>query len=110
MKKITAYTWAFILVLVAFFTVGMFTLGSTKTTGKSMTVLKDETVTISNKNGYFSLFPLEKATVTLSGCKYPLNNYTLKSDNPSYAVSNEVIGKSATITVNGKAILCESIK
>ena len=44
MKKITAYTWAFILVLVAFFTVGMFTLGSTKTTGKSMTVLKDETV------------------------------------------------------------------
>ena len=44
MKKITAYTWAFILVLVAFFTVGMFTLGSTKTTGKSMTVLKDQTV------------------------------------------------------------------
>ena len=44
MKKITAYTWAFILVLVAFFTVGMFTLGSTKTTGKAMTVLKNETV------------------------------------------------------------------
>ena len=44
MKKITAYTWAFILVLITFFTVGMFTLGSTKSTGKSLTVLKDETV------------------------------------------------------------------
>ncbi|MBO5737184.1 MAG: hypothetical protein J6S04_05185 [Clostridia bacterium] len=44
MKKITAYTWAFILVLITFFTVGMCTLGSTKSTGKSLTVLKDETV------------------------------------------------------------------
>ncbi len=44
MKKITAYTWAFILVIIAFFTVGMFTLGSTKSTGKAMTVLQNETV------------------------------------------------------------------
>ena len=44
MKKITAYTWAFILVILTFFTVGMFTLGTTKTTGKAMTVLKDEAV------------------------------------------------------------------
>ena len=44
MKKITAYTWAFILVILTFFTVGMFTLGSTKTTGKAMTVLQNETV------------------------------------------------------------------
>lgn len=44
MKKITAYTWAFILVIISFFTVGMFTLGSVKTTGKSMTVVKDQTV------------------------------------------------------------------
>ena len=44
MKKITAYTWAFILVLVTFFTVGMFTLGSTTSTGKTLTVLKNEAV------------------------------------------------------------------
>ena len=44
MKKITAYTWAFILVIVTFFTVGMFTLGSTKSTGKTLTVLKNEAV------------------------------------------------------------------
>ena len=44
MKKITAYTWAFILVIIAFFTAGMFTLGSTKSTGKAMTVLQNETV------------------------------------------------------------------
>ncbi len=44
MKKITAYTWAFILVIITFFTVGMFTLGSTKTTGKALTVMKNETV------------------------------------------------------------------
>ena len=44
MKKITAYTWAFILVIITFFTVGMFTLGSTKTTGKALTLMKNETV------------------------------------------------------------------
>lgn len=44
MKKITAYTWAFILVILSFFTVGMFTLGSVKTTGDSMTVVKDTAV------------------------------------------------------------------
>ena len=44
MKKITAYTWAFILLIVTFFTVGMFTLGSAKTTGDAMTVVKEETV------------------------------------------------------------------
>ncbi|MBR2320975.1 MAG: hypothetical protein IKA57_02435 [Clostridia bacterium] len=44
MKKITAYTWAFILAILVFFTVGMFTLGSTKSTGKTMTVLKNTTV------------------------------------------------------------------
>lgn len=44
MKKITAYTWAFILLILAFLTAGMFTLGSAKTTGDAMTVVKDETV------------------------------------------------------------------
>ena len=44
MKKITAYTWAFIVLILAFFTAGMFTLGTTKTTGDAMTVVKNEAV------------------------------------------------------------------
>ena len=44
MKKLTAYTWVFIFAILTFFTVGMFTLGSVKTTGKSMTVLQETTV------------------------------------------------------------------
>lgn len=38
MKKITAYTWAFILLIAAFFVGGLFTLGSPKTTGSTLTV------------------------------------------------------------------------
>lgn len=44
MKKITAYTWAFLLFILAFFTAGMFTLGSTASTGEALTVLAKETV------------------------------------------------------------------
>ena len=40
LKKITAYTWAFIAILVAFFTAGMFTLGSVKDAGDSVFVEK----------------------------------------------------------------------
>ena len=86
-------------------------ISATLTDGENtISVLKDETATVCNKNGYFSLLPLGEATVTLSKCKYPLDNYTLKSDNPSFAVSNEVIGENATVSVRGTVILCESIK
>jgi len=72
-------------------------------------VLKNETVKIANKDGYFSIFALENCTVSLSGCKYPLENRVLKRTNP-FAVSNEVTDDFATVTVSGKAILCESEK
>lgn len=73
-------------------------------------ILKDQTVTLKNSGGYFSLFALSPCTVSLSGCKYPLSNFPLPRDNPSFAVSNEVVGEYATVAVQGKAILCESTK
>lgn len=76
----------------------------------TITVLKDETVVLKNSSGYFSLFSLGECIVTLSGCKYPLNEYILTRANPSFAVSNEVTGEAANVTVQGKAILCESIQ
>ncbi len=44
MKKITAYVWSFILLLIAFFSVGMFTLGSTVTAGDSLTFIQGKAV------------------------------------------------------------------
>ena len=70
-------------------------------------ILKDETVRIAKKGGYFSIFALDNCTVSLSGCKYPLENRILERTNP-FAVSNEVTDNFATVTVTGKAILCES--
>lgn len=72
-------------------------------------VINDCTVTIENKGGYFSVFAIDTCTVTISGCKYPLDKFVLKRTNP-FAVSNEVIGDCATVTVKGTAILCESQK
>ena len=72
-------------------------------------IVKDETVKVKNNNGYFSVFALDECTVTLSGCKYPLESYTLKRTNP-FAVSNEVSGETATVKIIGSAILCESKK
>ena len=73
-------------------------------------VLKNQTVILPKGNEYFSLFPLSTCEVSLSGCKYPLEKYTLTRSNPSFAVSNEVAENFATITVNGKAILCQCKK
>lgn len=75
----------------------------------ALRILRSETATVPNKNGYFSIFALDTCAVTISGCKYPLNNFTLTRTNP-FAVSNEVFGEAATVTVDGKAILCESSK
>ncbi|MBQ8836763.1 MAG: thiamine diphosphokinase [Clostridia bacterium] len=84
---------------------------ATLTDGENiLRVLQNETVTIENRGGYFSLFALDECTVTLTDCKYPLNEFTLPHSNPSFAVSNEVVGEKATVTVKGKAILCESVK
>lgn len=44
MKKITAYTWAFLALLFVFFTVGLFTLGSPRSTGKSAYVKAETTL------------------------------------------------------------------
>ena len=75
----------------------------------TLRILRDETTSVPNRGGYFSLFALDTCTVTIDRCKYPLNHYTLTRTHP-FAVSNEVIGEAATVTVQGKAILCESSK
>lgn len=72
-------------------------------------IIKDETVSIKNNGGYFSVFAVDECTVSLSGCKYPLEKYRLVRTNP-FAVSNEVTEDFATVKVFGTAILCESKK
>ena len=72
-------------------------------------VIIDETVKLSANGGYFSVFALEECTVTETGCKYPLNRANLVRQRP-YAVSNEVVGEYATVTVEGAAILVTSMR
>lgn len=70
-------------------------------------VLLDETVTVPNDGGYFSIFALDTCVVTESGCKYPLNRATLVRQRP-YALSNEVTAEYAAVTVQGAALLVTS--
>ncbi len=72
----------------------------------TLSVIRDETVTLSRHEGYFSVFALDRCTATLSGCKYPLDHAELKRNLP-YAVSNEITAEAAVITVEGSAILCD---
>ena len=72
-------------------------------------IIADETVKLKQNNGYFSVFALLPSVVTLTGCKYPLADASLSPSYP-YAVSNEIIGDFADITICGKALLCESTK
>ncbi len=72
-------------------------------------VLLDETVTVKNEGGYFSVFALDSCVVTESGCKYPLNRATLIRQRP-YALSNEVTGENAVVTVEGTALLVTSMR
>ena len=73
----------------------------------SVQVLLDETASVKNDGGYFSVFALDRCIATLSGCKYPLNRATLIRQRP-YALSNEVIGEYAAVQVEGIALLVTS--
>lgn len=59
----------------------------------------------SRENSYFSVFPLVTGceSVTITGGKYPLNEYSLRFDEPR-AVSNEFIGKKVTVTVKNGTV------
>lgn len=64
-------------------------------------ILRNETITLPQEGfRYFSLFALDDAIVSLSGCKYPLSNAPLIRSMP-YAVSNEFTEAAAIITVSG---------
>ena len=71
-------------------------------------ILQNEVCTLPTSHFfYFSLFSLDRTTVTVRGCKYPLTNTVLTRDNP-FAVSNEITADRAEITVAGKVILAQS--
>lgn len=73
-------------------------------------VCRDRTITLPDRGGYFSVFALDTCVVTLSGCKYPVQNVTLRRDLP-YAVSNEVLpGGAATIELSGVAVVMETVR
>lgn len=87
MKKITAYTWAFIVLILAFFTASMFTLGTTKTTGDAMTVVKNEAV-------YYELE----------------TSHTLKAIYVNIGGIHTAVGEDATITVKTTSSTSEPSK
>ena len=71
-------------------------------------LLADETaVSPRSDKKYFSLFALDSAIVTATGCEYPLENYVLTRKN-SFAVSNEITSEAATVSVRGKVLLAQS--
>ena len=76
--------------------------------GSSMVfVMKNEEVKLrDNLEGYFSLFCLGKEAkgVSIKGMKYELTNYLMTNDFP-IGVSNEFIGKEATISVEEGELL-----
>lgn len=73
----------------------------------SVQVILNESVTVPADGGYFSVFALDECKITESGCKYPLTDAKLIRQRP-YALSNEVVGEYATITVEGAALLVTS--
>jgi len=71
-------------------------------------IIKNETVDFrENMQGIMSLFSLSEKSegVTISGMKYPLNDYTLTNDFP-IGVSNKFIGMPASVTVKNGEVLC----
>ncbi len=74
-------------------------------------VLRDASVTLPDRGGYFSVMSLtDTCVVTLAGCKYPVEAGQLRRDMP-YAVSNEVLpGGCAAVTVEGTAVVMETVR
>lgn len=68
-------------------------------------LLENESCTLSRTHyRYFSLLALTDARATLTGCKYPLTDAPLTRSLP-YAVSNEIAGGEAHVTVSGGPVL-----
>lgn len=68
-------------------------------------ILKNSTLRLKKRGyRYFSLLSTDICTVTVSGCKYPLTDSTLKRTNP-YSVSNEITGEEAAISVSGGSLI-----
>ena len=75
--------------------------------GKLFTAFKNSGITLSEDNvGYISVFSLrdESSGVNIKNLKYEVENYTLTSDMP-IGISNEFIGKKASISVEDGTLL-----
>ncbi len=60
---------------------------------------------------YLSVIPLSEKLkgVSIEGCKYPLENKTLFRADPSYSISNEIVGNCALISLKkGECLIIES--
>lgn len=67
-------------------------------------LLENESVFVMGEYKYFGLLSLGTSTVSVSSCRYPLENAVLRRDDP-YAVSNEAEGDGARITVSGDPVI-----
>lgn len=59
---------------------------------------------ILKREGYLSLFPLQKTIVSIRGVKYPLNQYTLHAFD-TLCLSNEITSEEAIIEVDQSCIV-----
>lgn len=83
---------------------------SSMTDGKNRVRVVREGKYSVTSHGYFGILAIEDSVVSADGCKYPLSEHKLIRQRP-YAVSNEVVGDRATVTVHsGKVIITESEK
>ena len=71
-------------------------------------VLRDESASVPDEGGYFSLITAGTCRVTIRGAKYPLERAVLDRAHPSYGVSNEVTDGEAAVIVEGEAFLITS--
>jgi thiamine pyrophosphokinase len=72
----------------------IFTLGSSK----------EASLVLKSQYKYISFFALEDGEITLTGFKYPLCDYTLKTYD-SLCISNEIIGEEGRVMVKRGSIL-----
>ena len=71
--------------------------------------IKEESFSLTNEYKYISLFSLtNESLISISGMKYNLDNYILRSDNPTLGISNEYVKDGFVTIKSGKLLVFES--
>ena len=71
--------------------------------------VKEESFSLTNEYKYISLFSLtNESNISIKGMKYNLDNYILKSDNPTLGISNEYVNDGYVTINSGKLLVFES--